>query len=433
MKIAVFHELPLGGAKRAVDALAMGLEKKHEVISYETTSSKVSDNKGLFWRLKHDFLDLISLAWSHWLLARKIDAQGFDIVLVHPSRWTQAPFLLSFLKTPTVYYCQEPLRLVYDPFISSTADLPIPNRVYEFLNRGWRKWIDASNLQAADKILVNSRYSQEWVAKAYGRQSQVCYLGVDPKLFHPLKQTKTIDVLFFGTPVSIEGYDLLQMASNVSPKKWKVKVMARKNTGEGVTDAQLIKIINQSKVVVCLAHNEPFGLTVLEAMACGVPVIAINEGGYKESVVNGKTGILVPRDPDSLARAINQLLSDRKLASSMGERGRKHVLSFWTWEKSSARLNSLITKEIKHKTSDNFLIFVLLLVISVICSLIAILFFRQIRQLFPVPIPGPNALVGFATYYGYPMWFEPTLFVVLLSIPVVTAQLLRWLFKPKAK
>ena len=67
-------------------------------------------------------------------------------------------------------------------------------------------------------------------------------------------------------------------------------------------------------------------MTLLEAMAAGLPVVATRVGGNPEVVVDGETGWLVPpRDPDALAAAIRSLLDDPKLAARMGESGRTRV------------------------------------------------------------------------------------------------------------
>ncbi len=339
MKIAVFYELHGGGALRTAQALALELAKDHQVDIFQTTDFHSDPHPhGLLARIKHDTWDLFILAIMHWKLARTIDKAQYDFALIYSGRWTQAPFLLSFLKTPKVYYCHEPLRLVYDPWFADLTYLPLINRIYEGLNRKIRKLIDSANIRKANLILVNSKFTQNWVKRAYGLTASVVYLAADYRLFSPKREKKRFDVLFFGTPEPIEGYDLLLAAQKQSQRKWKIKTLKRGNSGEGVSDRQLVKIINQSRVVVCLAHSEPFGLTVLEAMACGVPVLAVNEGGYRESIKQGKTGFLIKRDAITLARIINRLLEHPTLAKKIGKQGRNQILLFWTWKKSGLRL-----------------------------------------------------------------------------------------------
>jgi glycosyltransferase involved in cell wall biosynthesis len=77
---------------------------------------------------------------------------------------------------------------------------------------------------------------------------------------------------------------------------------------------------------------EPFGITVLESMACGTPVIGSDVGGIKSTIIDGKTGFLVPPDnPAMLAERMAQLLSDDKLMMYFRENGMRHVHQNYTW------------------------------------------------------------------------------------------------------
>jgi D-inositol-3-phosphate glycosyltransferase len=90
---------------------------------------------------------------------------------------------------------------------------------------------------------------------------------------------------------------------------------------------------------------EPFGITPLEAMACGTPVIGSNVGGIKYSVVDQRTGFLVPpHEPDTLAARINQLLQDTVLYNSMCKNAIKHVRSSFTWNKVAALVHLVYSK-----------------------------------------------------------------------------------------
>jgi starch synthase len=91
-------------------------------------------------------------------------------------------------------------------------------------------------------------------------------------------------------------------------------------------------------VFVCPSIYEPFGLVILEAMACETPVVASRVGGIPEIVVEGETGYLVdfnPADVDgftsALAGRIEQLLRDTRLAAKMGKGGRERVLQHFGW------------------------------------------------------------------------------------------------------
>lgn len=96
---------------------------------------------------------------------------------------------------------------------------------------------------------------------------------------------------------------------------------------------------------------EPFGITPLEAMACGIPVVGSRTGGVKYSVAEGKTGFLVPpKDPDSLAKKIGHLLDNPLLAEKMGKNGIRRVHKLFTWKKVSqqiADVYELVEKQVR--------------------------------------------------------------------------------------
>jgi glycosyltransferase involved in cell wall biosynthesis len=79
---------------------------------------------------------------------------------------------------------------------------------------------------------------------------------------------------------------------------------------------------------------EPFGITPLESMACGTPVIGSNVGGIKYSVLDGKTGFLVPpNDPDTLASKVHLLASNPALHQQMRKASIQRVKENFTWQK----------------------------------------------------------------------------------------------------
>jgi glycosyltransferase involved in cell wall biosynthesis len=98
--------------------------------------------------------------------------------------------------------------------------------------------------------------------------------------------------------------------------------------------AQLRAWYAAADVFVTTPWYEPFGITPLEAMACGTPVVGSRVGGIQHSVVEGETGFLVPpNDPDALAQRLELLYRQPLLARSMGARGVQRVRSTFTWER----------------------------------------------------------------------------------------------------
>jgi len=75
-------------------------------------------------------------------------------------------------------------------------------------------------------------------------------------------------------------------------------------------------------------------------------VVALKEGGYRESVVDGKTGFLVDRNIRFLAEKIDLLLANSKLASKMGQTARQYVKKHWTWKKSIKNLKIFLNETI---------------------------------------------------------------------------------------
>lgn len=113
---------------------------------------------------------------------------------------------------------------------------------------------------------------------------------------------------------------------------------------ENVDNSKLVDFYNYSDCLVLPSINkaEAFGLVLLEAMACSTPVVASNLPGVRSVFKNGREGLLVkPGDVNDLSNKIKAILSDKKLAESMGLAGRELVESKYTWAKVGKRLNAI--------------------------------------------------------------------------------------------
>jgi glycosyltransferase involved in cell wall biosynthesis len=96
-------------------------------------------------------------------------------------------------------------------------------------------------------------------------------------------------------------------------------------------------LLRSADLVVCAPWYEPFGIVPLEAMACGVPVVATAVGGFVDTVVDGSTGKLVPpRRPDALAAAMRKLLAEPFWREAYGTAGVDRARSRYSWERIAA-------------------------------------------------------------------------------------------------
>jgi glycosyltransferase involved in cell wall biosynthesis len=393
MRIAVYHDLPSGGAKRALQELARRLSARHEIDVYTLSCADHDFADVRPWAAVHHVAefrpwpllaspfgrlnqlvrsaDLLSLHGPAQRIARQIDGGGYDVAFVHPCRFEQSPSVLRYLRrTPSVYYCQEALRLLYETMPSRPYDDraigrrrllnsvdPLPG-----LYRSRLQSADRTNLRCADAVLVNSRFMADTIRRVYDVEPQVSYLGVDTGHFRPLGLDRQPFVLSVGSLTPLKGFDFLIEALACCPpaRRWRLVLVsnftnpperayledlarARQVDIEFVGHASeddLVRFYNSASLVAYAPVREPFGLVPLEAMACGTPVVAITEGGIPESVVDGRTGLLVGREPARFAAALERLIADPDLARRLGEEGRAHVSREWTWARATARLEA---------------------------------------------------------------------------------------------
>ncbi|HEX3752919.1 MAG TPA: glycosyltransferase [Streptosporangiaceae bacterium] len=143
------------------------------------------------------------------------------------------------------------------------------------------------------------------------------------------------------------GPDPGQLASD--PEYQALRAAARRHgvadrvvfTG-GVARADVPALIRSADAVVCVPWYEPFGIVPLEAMACGVPVVASAVGGLSDTVVDRTTGWLVPpRDPAALAVALRALLADSAQRAAMGAAGRDRVEQWYAWPRVAAQTEAV--------------------------------------------------------------------------------------------
>jgi glycosyltransferase involved in cell wall biosynthesis len=114
---------------------------------------------------------------------------------------------------------------------------------------------------------------------------------------------------------------------------------------------KIVEYYHSADIFVFPSLTEGFGMALVEAMACGLPVIATNTTAIPEVV--GDAGILVkPRSPEALADAINRLVGDKKLRRDLGRKGRRRVEEKFTWDKVAIKAIELYEEIVKCESNS---------------------------------------------------------------------------------
>jgi glycosyltransferase involved in cell wall biosynthesis len=392
MRIALYHNLPPGGALRVVQEHTRRSTSTHDYDLFrivapqreeytirgdgspaEDIASHVSSvheyplrapsSSGRARTWLRPLLELRAAIELQRTIAADIDAGTYDLALVHGCHISQSPALLEHLKTPSVYFMQEPRRASFEFDYRPESSGPPHLRARRALVERMKRRVDMTAARAAGDVLCNSYYSRESIARAYGRDASVCYLGVDEQVFRPLPSSATRQgVVAVGGLEPFKGHELVIRALGRVPASTRPSlsvVYERSSLGQeqglvdlatelgvdlrlrrGISDHELSELYARSVATVCAARLEPFGLTMLESLACGTPVVAVREGGYREVIIHGVTGLLVDRTPDALALGIEHVGAGGLRTTP--EDLRAHVVPYWTWQESVDRLHRLL-------------------------------------------------------------------------------------------
>ncbi|CAN5195594.1 hypothetical protein BH09PAT1_BH09PAT1_3940 [soil metagenome] len=371
MQIAIFYNLPFGGAKRVVREHVKGLRSLGNTVDIYTLNQKQDmfdpsvfansifnypfllnkSNIPFFSRLIKDLQIFISLKNLHKKIAHEIDSKNYDIVLVHTDIYTQSPYILRFLRTNNVYFCLEPLRMVYEYSLIPDKSIKGLNRLYELTTRNIRKSIDRINARSALHTLTLSLFGREYMIHAYNLYPQISYLGVDTHVFKPKNIKRKNQVLFVAEKEYIYGYDLAVKAIALLPEKDRpeLKLVFGTNKSRRISEAELVATYQESLVTLSLSRYDTFGLVPLESWSCGTPVITLNVAGYRETMRDGEIGFWADFDPKDIAKKIQFFLDNRSEIEKMGLAGRKWVEEKWTWKRQIRILEDLLKNIIDYE------------------------------------------------------------------------------------
>lgn len=376
MKIVVYHNLPSGGAKKAIENIIFGLRNHgHRVNIYTgenfqplALTEKYSLNKILLP------LNLYRYKRFSQRLASKINKGNYDVAIITNSKILQHPYILKYLKFPKLLISQETLRTVYErnfqkKYVYRKYYKGLVRRfisLYSLLDNFLRKKPDGENLENADRLIVNSYFSKEQFLSAYGVIGKVIYPGVDTKVFKPSSANKRENyILSIGIYHVAKAHDLVINALALLPKNKRplLKILGfgkseiaekeflyLKKLGDSLTLEKNIKFerdffgnnmvdyYQKAYLTIATHFLEPFGFAPVESMACGTPVIAVKEGGFRETIQHGETGLLVERDPKELADAILYLIENKEIWKKFSENSPKWVKSNFSLEQTISEI-----------------------------------------------------------------------------------------------
>ncbi|MBN1678549.1 MAG: glycosyltransferase family 4 protein [Candidatus Thermoplasmatota archaeon] len=213
----------------------------------------------------------------------------------------------------------------------------------------------------AEHRFVVSRYWRDALKTDFGYESEIAYNGIDIGDFVDLPERRSSDptLLFVGGFEPRKGLDrLVQAMPLIAEEVPDVRLIVVAKSGfrgtdqvgtftslarrlgvegrilfrESVDQRTLLSFYSNCDVVVLPSRNEGWGLSLMEAMACGRPVVATRVGGIPELVRDGVDGLLVdPDDLQQLSLAVTRLLRNPDLRDSMARAGRERVKAF-SWD-----------------------------------------------------------------------------------------------------
>jgi glycosyltransferase involved in cell wall biosynthesis len=318
------------------------------------------------------FRDLVRLQSLYRKMAAEIDAGGYDVVFANPCIYTFIPILQIYLRTPSLYYLHEHFgnriqRVFERPYLKMNSARSWLDRVDPLIALYRKRMFSLQRcaVKCTRRLLANSEFTKEQFMSDFQGELPVVHYGVDSDTFRPISGvTRAAHVLSVGEMSPRKGFDFLieslaclpierrptlRLACNsqIPEERAYIEHLAVQRGVQlevlsNLDSEQLALEYNRAGVVVYSPVLEPFGLVPLEAMACAAPVVGVAEGGVKESVVEGVTGHLTPRDPRLFAEAVGEVLQDPEKARSWGQNGREQILKNWSWERSTVEIEQYL-------------------------------------------------------------------------------------------
>jgi glycosyltransferase involved in cell wall biosynthesis len=243
-----------------------------------------------------------------------LDLRGYDLVISSSSAWAHG--VIPDVGAVHVCYCHNPFRYAWNARDETLARRdPVSRAVLRMIFQRWRQW-DWIAAQRVDAYIANSETTRLRIERFFGREATVLHppvvtgrfapgpVGDDYVVLSELMPHKHIDVAvrafnMLGRPLTVvgNGPDERRLRRLAGPT---IRFAGR------VSDEQAAAILQRGRALVVTATEE-FGIAAVEAQAAGRPVIALREGGVRETVIDGITGAFYDQqDPAVLAAVVRR-------------------------------------------------------------------------------------------------------------------------------
>jgi len=324
MKIAIFHDYfgAIGGGEKVVIEMAKTLDA--DIITTDTEAVTKIDTGvrviSLGRTIQVPGLKQVSAAIKFYFC----NFSGKYDLFIFSGNWAH---YAAHRHHPNLWYCHTPVRVFYDNYEHFLNSLSFPKRLlFRFYARIFRV-ADRRSVSHIDHIIANSETVRMRIRQYLHRESDVIYPPVNTSKFfcseygdfwlavnrlYPEKQIELQIESFRTMPdqrlVIIGGFAFGDHAAAYAKK---IQTALPPNIvflGE-IPDADLYDLFARCRGLICTAKDEDFGLTPVEAMAGGKPVVAVASGGFMETVTS-QTGILVDPDIPSIVSAVRRISED---------------------------------------------------------------------------------------------------------------------------
>ncbi|MDX6641740.1 MAG: hypothetical protein QOF12_2751 [Solirubrobacteraceae bacterium] len=227
-----------------------------------------------------------------------LDLRGYDLVVSSSSAWAHG--VIPDDDAAHVCYCHNPFRYAWNARDATLAHRgPLTRAALSVIFQRWRQW-DWIAAQRVDTYVANSETTERRISRYFNREAEVVYPPVETGRFSPAPVGDAYVVLSELMPhkridLAVRAFSRLRKPLIVignGPDARRLRRIAGPTVRfEGrVSDERAATLLAQARALVVTATEE-FGIAAVEAQAAGRPVIALAEGGVRETVLEGETGV----------------------------------------------------------------------------------------------------------------------------------------------